>query len=1477
MGFATVFANDIIPVTPEQDLQAQQEYLSQHPVLTAQNVVTDATPEPVYADIQQVLSRHMGDTEIFCHVIHNGSWGSTKSYGVYPMNPTDPATLGEAFFKDSYLSSAGGMAIVGNTLYCVAPDLRYSGYGIVNIYLYTYNTDTWQGSRTNVNKWGNYMIATATAQTTDGRVFGQFYTPDLKNYELGEADYANGTRTCIAPCDGLWVALAAGNDGYLYAINQNADLLKVDPETGVTNTVGNTGRYLLEPAPNEGKTYMQSAVVDPATGIFYWAATFNDASCRLLTVDLETAKSEILATYEDGQVEIGAMVILPPKAAMGAPDEATDIEVNFNEGATKGTVTFNAPTETFGGEPLSGELDYRVNVNGELATSGKAECGKRVTTAEFTAPEGEATIEVYLDNKAGASPRAAKNTWIGFDVPGVPANLKYEIAENGKNATLTWDAAAGSHNGYTGDLTYEIVRIQNNIRLVAGTVKNATSFTDNLPAFNLGELSYQVRATNAAGSPGEYAQGNTIVAGNPFEIPYHATFEVQSNHKLFTIIDNNKDNYSWYWNGNLFYNGMATQVDGDDWLITPAIKLESGYTYELTCVVENQWGDEQRLEIAFGKEATVEGMSEIITEAFDFTGKETVTATFTPDADGYYHVGFHALSKPRNYYLAILSIDINYHAAANAPAAVEDLTAVAGEKGAFNTVISFTLPTKSADGNNLSSISRVVIKNGPDVVKEITGVTPGQKLSINDDKVHAGINSYVVIPFNENGVGVSVSRDVYVGEDTPGAPQGLTRQQVAGETTLFAWDGYAPGANGGYINPDNITTKLYSVSVNSWQYEDVAHSDLLATSTGPTLSFGGDPDEGEPSFQAWAVTHSNNYGEGKHTIIAGPTGRPYALPFRESFANGAAKNIFWPQFIRSQYSFSGIWYLTKSTDANPDYNGDGGFYKFSVTDLNAAYLNTLKIEMGNIQNPTLMFAEKRISGADGILKVEAAGPDGQWKEVFAKEYGNSESTDWNLHKISLDAVKGERWITLRFAADGDKQFDGAIDNIIVADVADNNLAVTATAPDQVKTGVSIPVNITVENSGKNDVTSFDVEISCNGKSVATQTVEAALSNFDTHSFKVEVPTNAASKGENEIAVKITTPDDRMTDNAATIAVDVVESTHPKVFNLKYEQDGTGAVVTWEAPEATSYEFTEDFEQYAPFAISGIGEWTMIDDDPLPLEGWSGLAYDNKFGPYAFIVANPEHAGMNLAVQSGFAPHSGNQYLSSFMHAASQGSDPHPVSHWVVSPKLSGEAQTIRFFACRPGDDISKKSEPCEVYYSTTDADKESFTLVNTFQVGHIPDGHGNWGEEYQFEVPEGTRYFALRHNSQGTRYLHSPWELHIDDVTYRVDPGAPVAFRVYVDGEFAQEVKSGGELKSIVADVKDHNTVAVTAVYPDGEESEATEVTLSESGVEAVDVFGAGPVDVYDVSGRMVLRQARSFDGLAAGVYVIKGEKFIVK
>ena len=193
--------------------------------------------------------------------------------------------------------------------------------------------------------------------------------------------------------------------------------------------------------------------------------------------------------------------------------------------------------------------------------------------------------------------------------------------------------------------------------------------------------------------------------------------------------------------------------------------------------------------------------------------------------------------------------------------------------------------------------------------------------------------------------------------------------------------------------------------------------------------------------------------------------------------------------------------------------------------------------------------------------------------------------------------------------------------------------------------------------------------------------------------------------------------------------------------------------------------TEDFEDqslFPPFSTGGItaenhygvfGDWRLYDSTGALVWEVDATTFTNEGEPHAWFVYNPSVAG------DGIPAHNGNQYLESICPRpiANGGTADVAADHWLISPLLSGNEQTITFWertlSSTYGDELY------EVLASTTDNNPSSFTSVKTFN-----DATLEWTERSAV-LPAGTKYFAIRH------YSDNVFGVLIDDITYERPAG----------------------------------------------------------------------------------------------------------
>lgn len=349
-------------------------------------------------------------------------------------------------------------------------------------------------------------------------------------------------------------------------------------------------------------------------------------------------------------------------------------------------------------------------------------------------------------------------------------------------------------------------------------------------------------------------------------------------------------------------------------------------------------------------------------------------------------------------------------------------------------------------------------------------------------------------------------------------------------------------------------------------------------------------------------------------------------------------------------------------------------------------------------------------------------------------------------------------------------------------------------------------------------------------------------------------------------------EDLSNNETAPATVKVTYNNLPAVTDLAGEDTGNGIRLTWSEPDYHNFAptVTEDFENLDSFATMNTGNtggWTFVDLDKGAVGGFQGIEIPNVpiQSEASWFVMDQSNANFNQS----FAGHSGTKSLAAlFNYDGSQNDD------WAISPELSGNAQTVSFYARAYS---SQYPETIEVLYSTTDKDPANFVSAKVIS-GITTDADYNW-TLYSVDLPAGAKYMAIRFISADT------FMIMVDDVTY--EPAGATAdlelkgYNIYRNGvkinnALVTETNYDVEIKV------DDAYYTVTAVYANGESRPSNEVSpytgvenllsgMSVKGMKGqIAISGAdAPVAVIDMAGRVIYRGSNEVIPAPAGAYIV--------
>lgn len=1442
--------------------------------------------------VRPVAHAAAGMPTIMGSVIFANSWTEENTAeGLYKVPTAE--SMGFQMVAPGAAGSKGGFEKEG--LYYAFESTSFWGmiFGAVTVY------DISTGEELGSYGDNGVLFRDAAYDKATGKVYGLAYNADMTGFDLveyvfsgqlGDKDAAVSANV-IAPMTDNWNSIAIDAAGQMYGIKvimegdavTDSKLCKIDKATGAVTEIGSTGHLPV---------YISGLCIDAKSGRMFWAVS-TDTSGYLTEVNLTTGAATTIAVFADGE-EVSGLVVPSALAADAAPAAVSNLALSFAPGSRTGKVSFNAPTTLYDGTPAAGALTYEITANGEVVATGSTAFGEAVS-ADVTVPaNGDYRIAVVVKNGVGASPKTATYAFIGTGTPSAPAsvNLQYKAGL----LIATWPAVTTAANaGYIDPaaVTYRVTRYINGAdsTVVANGIYEC-GFSEEMaePTTGMKAYKYVVEAIY----DGNFSKGtasNTIELGK-VGLPFADTFDGTPAAGKYTIIDANNDGKTWTWYASeqamrIAYNSSKAM---DDWMITPLFDMEAGKSYTVKIDVKAQNTTyAERFEVCAGNGLTAAAMTETVIEPTVVSKKTytTYTGEFVPTASGKYAIGIHGISDADKYYLYIDNISISAGEAPKGPAAPA-LTVTPDASGALTAAVKVVAPTLDKAGNPLTALTKIEVAREGNVIKTINTPAPGAVVEFTDNVTENGYYTYTATAYAADGTSPVAKSKVFVGTKRPAAPATVTAVEDLTTDGLihFTWSDVTTNIDGEPIDPSTVTyapvIKLTN-STGSTSWHLLSNELIYPAGTGAASVqvLGPDDDQDFYEFGIAAINAGGNILTAAAPCLAGPS---YA-GLAESFA-GKSLSYVWG--IGDKASDAGISLLDENSGIAPQDN-DGGFIGIKTPTIDSyATLLSGKINLAGIAKPTLRFYLYGLGSENNTneVTVQVREVGGEWADVLTGTVQTlaPDTSVWNKVSVNLAPYAGKR-IQFSVKATAKAYIYTFFDNFKVFAATDKDLAISAIdAPKQVAAGSDYSVKVAVKNNAVLEASNYTVDLYANGEKVDSKSGAAIASEAE--SIVEFTRTMSALASEEDVVSYTATVNyegDEVMDNNTSAAAAVVApkvSKLPKVTNLNGEQTAEGNKLTWAEPSlefSAAEPVTESFESAQPVdgkvAYSFEG-WTLVDGDGYQVGGFQNMTVPGMDAAKTFFVWDNPFIGGNET----FAAHSGDKYL-----ACMYASNANALNDWAISPELSGDAQTIKFFAQSYSADYA---ESIEMYYSNGSLNTADFVKVSA--VASVP---GDW-TEYTFNIPAGAKYFAIRCTSA------DKFMLMLDDFTYT--PAAEnanlsiIGYNVYDNGvKLTAEPVAECEYLHKVKDGK--HSYVVTAVFDKGESAPCAPFVMSTSGIAdmlgaisvktapgKVVVFGAADkkVQVVAADGKVVYSAegtARTEVSLLPGVYVVKAGSKIAK
>lgn len=1327
-----------------------------------------------------------------------------QSYAVERMAQANTDGVAASFYYDGkyYMASA-----------------QYSWIFYNGMLVEVFDAETWECLSSETLDIEEFAMLDLKWNPADNRIYGCCINGE--SYSFGTLDPTDFTFTPISKLgSNAFVGFAIYNS-VGYGINQYGDLYKVDLYTGKSELIAATGLSI------DTKT---SAAIDQETGKMYFLT--NGGTSALYEINLANANAIKIYDLPSNERIVG--LTIPSKTAAAAPAPAENFTVSAVGATTECNVSFAIPTVNNDGSAASGDVKYTVSANGKTVAEGNAECGATVSTSVTVDGSALYTFAVVLENASGSSKGTSVSVFVGEDTPKPSDGVTIERTAADK-LTVSWKTPESVNGGYldADALTYDITDIAGNT-VKTGVKGNSCEIDfvepEELTTFQYGVIAHYKDVTLDA------VWSNILTFGN-IKPPYKVDFSEVTSLDVFTILNSNDDEEEWQLTDYGYVQCLySNDLPMDDWLITPGVILEAGKTYGLLTTVSCYMSScPERIEIKAGMTPTAEAMTVDVLAPYDVveSSEETIESKITVETTGVYYIGFHGISDPGQFALCLYGLEIQAPSDNRLPAKVEDLTVSVDQSGAKSAVVSFTAPSKTISDADLTSLSSGVVTRNGEVIKTIENPEAGRKYTITDTQGEGGLTEYAVYFVNEAGQSEAVSASVFVGLNVPAAITEATAQKGENGSVVITWSEVTADVDGKIPPAGSITYEIVLLEGNN----QVPVAKDLTTNT-YTIENAYDA-EGEQVFKQWGVFPVNETGHGAGMATNGLIlGADYTVPFVESFADKSLSHLWLVEAEQSAFGAT-VSVLDDSMFSDvSSQDGDNGLLAFTAdyAGSTAAILSGI-IDL-NVTSPVLTFYSIGVS-EDNANEVAVSVNSGYgWENV--KTFVINGNMSWNRYRVDLSQYAGEK-VRIKIHATILVASAVIIDNISIRQGVDYDLAVSSiSAPSRIKAGETGTVKVKIENFGSQASGAYTLNLFADGVQIGSADGESVdVDGSRTHEFTLEC--NATTPDVMSIYAQLVYGADEDADNNESehVTVKVPKHDFPTPQNLSAVADGSSVRLEWDrvtVPELTLGEAVEDFESAESFEHEVSG-WTMVDLDNRvvgSIEGVNIPGIEPKQTRSSFFVFDNKELGAN----EGLNAHSGDKCLATIFNY-----DDSRLDDWAISPVLSGDAQTITFYA---KSFHHSYLEQIEVYYTLNESvDPADFVKVDGVG-GIVPD---EW-TLYSADLPAGARRFAIRSCAAGS------FILLVDDISYNGYMGVELnhlGYNVYDNGVKANEAVITAENTSLENVTDGSHTFHVTAVYEEGE-SRASEPAKID--VSLIDDAVAGGISIAVVGNEVVITGA---------------------
>ncbi len=457
--------------------------------------------------------------------------------------------------------------------------------------------------------------------------------------------------------------------------------------------------------------------------------------------------------------------------------------------------------------------------------------------------------------------------------------------------------------------------------------------------------------------------------------PYSETFDSAASLDTFVIVNANEDKkadndseQTWEWKESELNGAYAQEVavsgdSKDDWLISPAIKLEGGRIYKVSLHARALGYWTESFEILAGDRPTQEAMISnliTITALKGEANSDNYFGYFTPSASGDYHIGIHANTTSGGWTLIVDNLEVSGALSEDAPAAVDDLTLSTSPDNNREAVISMKAPNKTINDDDLTYLSKIEVSRNGQILKTFENPIPGEELKYMELVEEAGDYSFTVTPFSSSeGIASNVKHFIGTRKALSPANVKVIETENKGSVTV-SWEDPETDINGDPINPENISYYIEKIIHSNGQSTPSLLKRFVKGNNYTAMIVNPEADQEFYSFAVYAETDGGISEKSESGLI--PLGKPYPLPYSDSFSKEDS-------YLMSSYAVKGdtLWELYSDEDNNVESNHSEGGYSGMINGNHddSALLFTGKIDLTSASKPVLTYYVYKFEDSNG--------------------------------------------------------------------------------------------------------------------------------------------------------------------------------------------------------------------------------------------------------------------------------------------------------------------------------------------------------------------------------------------------------------------------------------------------------------------------------------------------------------------------------